>query len=492
MGTHRQIIKLVGGSAWLAVGIGLGTLLVDHLHKPAIDAMLDSSVAIRTVTRVEIDDLGDSVWSQNNGSGFLVSTDPCEVWTNNHVVAEAAMVEVLPHGWSDPEGIKARVVSSDPHTDVAVLRMAHCTGMHAAKLGDSDSLRTGDEVYAVGNPFGRNPDSVTRGIVSHTHRFLRGGIEYLQSDAMINSGNSGGALFDRAGRVVAINSAVSTDNNMGGTGVSYSVPIDNVRRAVQRLSAGGPSWGDIGISDLLTELEPAAAEMFRVPAGLPAIALTGDPQQGSAQGLLQARDAIFEVNGVPVRNLAHLDWMISSATPGSTLDLHLVRDGVVQNVAVEVENGWNHQAPPKVEHYDGYLGMELANWSDKKDEKGSFKSPVIMHVTSLGPAHRAGILSSQHQFYRQGPFLQSYLMEVRTITGIIVDGRYQRVRSPDDLNRLAEVALASGSSLLLEIEEWKREPRNQVGAPFKHTSTTYHRLQPAASAPAIGRFASAL
>ncbi len=492
MTTYKPIIKFLGGSAWLAAGVAIGIAGIDHLRKPAVEAMLNASVAIRTVTHVKIDQLGDSVWSKRYGSGFLVSTQPCEVWTNHHVVAEAAMIEVLPRDWAEPDGIPARVVSSDPHTDVAILRLARCSGLQPARVGDSDQLRAGDEVYAVGNPFGRNPDSVSRGIVSHTHRLLRGGIEYLQSDAMINTGNSGGALFDRAGRVIAINSAVATDNNVGGTGVSYSVPINNVRRAVEHLRAGTPSWGDIGLSDLLTELEPAAAEMFQVPGGHSAVALIGDPEQGSAQGLLQARDVIFAVNGVALRGLTHLEWLISSATPGSTLDLQLVRDGITEHVAVGVDNGWNRAVPPKVDHYDGYLGLELANWSDEEDEKGAFKSPVIMHVTSLGPAHRAGVLSSQHQFFRQGPFLQSYLMEVRTVTGIVVDGRYQHLENVDDLNRIAEVALASGAALLLEVEEWQREPRNQAGAPFKHTDTTYHRIQPAASAPSIGRFASAL
>lgn len=492
MGVYKQSLRLVGGSLWLAAGIGLGAFLVDQVGKPAIDTMLDSSVAIRTITHVKIDQLGDSVWSKRHGSGFFVSAENCEVWTNHHVVAEAALIEIIPRDWSAPEGIAARVISSDPHTDIAVLRMTHCTGMKAAEFGDSDTLQTGDEVFAVGNPFGRNPDSISRGIVSHKHRYLRGGVEYLQSDAMINTGNSGGALFDRRGRVIGVNTAVATDNSSGGTGVSYSVPINNALRAVERLHTGTPSWGDIGLGDLLTELAPTEAEMFRIPAGRPAVTLISDPQKGSALGLLKARDAIFEINGIPLRGLAHLEWLVSNSRPGSKLDVQFMRNGIAERTRIAVENGWNVEPPPSPEHYDGYLGMKLANWSGEEDEKSNFKSPVILHVTSLGPAHRAGVLSSQHQFYRQGPFLQSYLMEVRAITGIIVDGRYEPLASPDDLNAVAEVALSSGAAILLEVEEWQREPKNQAEAPFRHVGTTYHRVQPAASIPASGRFASAL
>lgn len=492
MSVHQKMLRKAGAAAWLAAGIGMGAVLIEQRYEPAIETMLNASVAIRTVTHVKIDPLGDSVWSKRHGSGFFVDADNCEVWTNHHVVAEAALIEVIPRDWMEPKGIPARIINADPHTDIAVLRMDHCTGMKAATMGDSDSLQVGDAVFAVGNPFGRNPDSVSQGIVSHTHRFLRGGIEYLQSDAMVNTGNSGGALFDRQGRIVGINTAVATDNDAGGTGVSYSVPINNALRAVEQLQAGTPSWGDIGLKDLLTELAPSEAEMFRVPEGYPAVTLIRDPLSGSAQGLLQARDAIFEANGIPLRGLAHLEWLISNSRPGSHMNLRLIRQGIAERVQVKVENGWNREPPHNAEHYDGYLGMKLANWSHEDGEKGAFKSPVIMHVTSLGPAHRAGILSSQHQFFRQGPYLQPYLMEVRTITGIIVDGRYEPVASLDALNEIAEVALASSSDILLEIEEWQRQPKHQSEAPFKHLGTTYHRVQPAASTPATGTLANAL
>ena len=170
--------------------------------------MLDASVSIRTASHVTIDKFGDSVWEVNNGSGFLVSSATCEVWTNHHVIAGAALIEVFPRGWNRNAGIPARVVNSTPRSDIAILELDHCNGLQQAELGDSDRMRPGDDVFAVGNPLGRNPDSISRGIISHTERFREGDTPYLQTDAAINPGNSGGALFDRDGRVIGVSTAI--------------------------------------------------------------------------------------------------------------------------------------------------------------------------------------------------------------------------------------------------------------------------------------------
>ncbi|GAB4348599.1 MAG: hypothetical protein Kow006_09470 [Gammaproteobacteria bacterium] len=471
--------------ASLLVGAGtvLGLYLAYPHSDPQIETMLDSSVSIRTIGHVSTDPLGDSVWSKRSGSGFFVSRDRCEVWTNHHVVADAALVEIFPRDWVEPRGIPAQVISADPRTDIAVLHMESCAGMRAVTLGDSDALEQGDEVFAVGNPFGRNPDSLTRGIVSHTQRFLRGGIRYLQTDAMINSGNSGGALFNADGEVIGINTAVATDNNSGGTGVSYAIPINVAQATIDKLSNGAPSWGDIGVKDLLTELAPSEAEMFNVPNGQPAVAIIRDVDEGPNKGVLKARDVIYEVNNIPIRSVEHLEWLISEARPGGRLTLKVMREGAPRQIEVAVNDGWHLQTPPAPEQYDGFLGLNLASWADEEGEKGRFKSPVIMHVRSLSPAHKAGITSSQHNYYREGPMLLPYLMEVRTITGIVHNGTYERIASVDTLDAVASAALDANEAILLEVEEWRRDPPQRFDAPFKHMGTSYHRVQPAVSLP---------
>ena len=178
-----------------------------HRQNPAVDtqAMLDVSVTVKTISHVRVDKLGDSVWELGSGSGFMVSSEGCEVWTNHHVVADAAMIEVIPTGWKTREGIRASVVHSTPRGDMAVLRMEHCEGIPEAVLGDSTQVRPGDDTFAVGNPLGRNPNSISRGIISHTERYTSANLPYLQTDAAINPGNSGGALFNRHGEVIGVN-----------------------------------------------------------------------------------------------------------------------------------------------------------------------------------------------------------------------------------------------------------------------------------------------
>ena len=184
------------------------------------DAMRDVSVSIRAISHVSTDSYGDSVWAPSSGSGFLVSKQTCEVWTNFHVIQNAAVVEVFPRGWEKSHGIPARVINSTPQMDVAILQMDSCEGIPAARLGDSGLVKTGDETFVVGNPFGRNPDSVSRGIISHTKRYLAAPEAYFQTDAAINPGNSGGALFNRKGIVIGLTTAIANNKSAGELGSS--------------------------------------------------------------------------------------------------------------------------------------------------------------------------------------------------------------------------------------------------------------------------------
>ncbi len=138
--------------------IPVAVFTYDRYNAVDSDAMLDVSVSIKTISHVRIDKVGDSVWESGSGSGYLVSAKNCEIWTNHHVIADAAVIEVFPRGWNRASGIPAQVVNSTPRSDVAVLRMKQCEGIPEARLGDSSQMAAGDETYAVGNPLGRNPD----------------------------------------------------------------------------------------------------------------------------------------------------------------------------------------------------------------------------------------------------------------------------------------------------------------------------------------------
>ena len=235
---------------------------IEKRHQVGTEAMLDVSVSVRTISHVHTDRFGDSVWESGIGSGFIVSIENCRVWTNHHVIDDAAVVEIYPRGWQQVSGIPATVISSHARYDVAILEMAYCDGLQAARLGDSQALRAGASIYAVGNPLGRNPDSISAGIVSHTARYLNGSTPYVQTDARINQGNSGGALFNREGEVVGINTALAASRRGDHLGIGYAVPINLAIAAAAQMGSGHPSWGSAGIEDLVTSLSPDEAAIF--------------------------------------------------------------------------------------------------------------------------------------------------------------------------------------------------------------------------------------
>jgi len=456
------------------------------------DRMLDVSVSIRTISHVTVDRFGDSVWSPASGSGLLVSAARCEVWTNQHVIADAAAIEVLPRGWDAAQGIPAELVSASARDDVAVLRMRHCEGIPEAQLGDSDALRQGDELYAVGNPLGHNPDSISRGILSHAERYLNGPTPYLQTDATINPGNSGGALFDAQGRVVGISTAIATDAHGSATGIAYAIPINLVREVVAELRRGPRRWGDAGIGDLLAGLSAAEAEIFHVPSGYGAVSLSESPEAGPAAGRLFARDVIFAVNDRPVGSPSRLRRLIGGFAAGDTVTFQVVRDGRVVAVNVELAEGRDQEPVRAPDDYQGLLGMDLEMWDEAEDrERAQFKAPVIRRIHSLGPAHRGHIVSSQHTLGPPERFGMPYLLSVSEITGVVIDGRYRQVSSIEALDELATGAYESGYPLLLEIATWGRDPQD-LRAPLHHVTTAFYRVMPRPSALAARGTAAAI
>lgn len=448
-------------------------------------AMLDVSVSIKTISHVRIDKVGDSVWESGSGSGFLVSSKDCEIWTNHHVIADAAVIEVFPRGWTRASGIPARVVNSTPRSDVAVLRMDHCQGIPEARLGDSSHVAAGDETYAVGNPLGRNPDSISRGIISHTERFATGMTPYLQTDAAINPGNSGGALFNHAGEVIGMNTAIASTKEGANVGIGYAVPINLVKKVADALHSGPPSWGDAGLSNMVSSLTPDEAEIFKVPDGHAAIIVTKDPTEGPSAGKLEARDVIYKINGVGVTAADQAMRTIASYEKGDEVELEVMRGGETRTVAITLEEGWKADEEQVAEYYEGHLGMTLEMWTDEEDTRGTFETPVIAKVQSLGPAHKAHISSSQKNVGFRGPFVISFQLDVKTITGAVYDGEYFPVSSPEEMEQLAEKAYNETSPLLLEIQVWARKNPMDLEASLDHLGTAFYKVMPSVTAAEI-------
>jgi len=469
---------------WRFAVLGLLTVTVplslhhyDKARRVDTETMLDVSVSIKTISHVRIDSVGDTVWKSGAGSGFLVSNTDCEVLTNHHVVQDAAHVEVFPRKWPNATGIPATVVNSNPRADVAILRMSYCDNLPQARLGNSDKVSSGEEVYAVGNPLGKNPDSISRGIVSHTERFNKVGIPYLQTDANINQGNSGGALFNRSGEVIGINTAILATASGQNFGIAFALPINIAKQETLRLREGSPSWGEAGMENLATNLTPDEAALFNVPNGLGAIIMTEEPAEGPGAGKLFAKDLIYMIGGVSVSDVEVAKRIINSHDPGDTVRLGVIRKGSLIDVDIELVDGWKAMDTPTADYYEGYLGLTLEMWGEDSNA-GKFDSPVITQVKSLGPAHMAYISSSQKTLVNAGRTIYPLQLDVKTVTGVVAAGEYYPVESIDQLESYARKAYKSGAPLLIEIEIWARNMPMKMNEPLEKQQVSFHKVMP--------------
>ena len=448
----------------------------------SVDAeqMLNVSVSIRTSSQVTTDRVGDSVWEPGQGSGFVISSEACEVWTNHHVVEGAAIIEVFPRGWKSRKGIPAQVVASTPRADFAILRMAECDGLPAAFLGDSSAVRVGDVALAVGNPLGLNPDTVTQGIISHVERYIAGATGYLQTDAAINPGNSGGALFNADGKVIGISTAIASVKGVNA-GIGYAVPINLIKRQAARLRQVSPSFGDAGINDIMTDLTLEQAQMMRVPSGSRAVMIVKEPGEGPAAGLLHSHDVIYRIGGVSVRDAAHVKGIIADHDAGRVVDFDLIRQGEPTTIQVKLSEGWTRTEAPRPEPYEGLLGMTLEMWSEHTDDRGRFVTPVITRVQSLGPAHRARIMSSQKTLVIGHGTVLPHLLDVKTVTGVVVGGIFAPVEDVAGVEAAARDAHKRGEPLMLEVALWARENPMDRDSTLEYAGTRYFTIEPRAS-----------
>jgi serine protease Do len=261
------------------------------------------------------------------GSGVIIESRGI-VLTNNHVVEGATGVRIRT---ADETEYDAEVIGADPDTDIAVLRLRDVRGpLPAAALGSSDSLRVGDPVVAIGNPFGLDL-TVTQGIISAKARVIGAGPydDFLQTDAAINPGNSGGPLFDLGGRVVGINTAIVAT----GQGIGFAVPIDLVKSLLPQLTEKGRvvrGFLGVGIQELTPELQKALG----LKASQGALVASVDPEGPAAGAGLRPGDVIVGLDGKPVEGPGQLSRDVALLPPGRAVRLRVLRDGREREVEV--------------------------------------------------------------------------------------------------------------------------------------------------------------
>ncbi|MFG6666358.1 DegQ family serine endoprotease [Halomonas sp. HNIBRBA4712] len=326
---------------------------------------------------------------QSLGSGFVISADGY-VMTNAHVVQDADEILVR---LNDRRELPAELIGSDQQTDVALLKI-DANNLPVLNLGNSDDLKVGEWVAAIGSPFGFD-HSVTAGIVSAINRTLPSDayVPFIQTDVAINPGNSGGPLFNLDGEVIGINSQIFTRSG-GFMGLSFAIPINVAMNVADQLREDGHvnrGWLGVMIQPVSRDL----AESFGMENAIGALIADLDPEGPAAEGGLQAGDVIIAVNGEEVDRSSTLPRLIGRVAPGSDVSLSVIRDGEEVEETVELgswpeseqagaERGANDQAR---------LGVSVGEVSDELKERLSIDGGVeVRQVESGSVAAEAGIM----------------------------------------------------------------------------------------------------
>jgi len=320
------------------------------------------------------------------GTGFIISPDGVVV-TNAHVIRGAGAITVT---LDDRREFKARVLGLDPDTDIAVLKI-EARDLPTVKLGDSDRLQVGDYVLAIGTPYGFD-ETATSGIVSAMHRPLPDSpyVSFIQTDAAVNPGNSGGPLFNASGEVVGINAQILSHGG-GFEGLSFAIPINLAKHiADQIVATGKATHGWLGIT--LQQLTQPLADSFGLARPDGALVSAVKPHSAAAGAGLLAGDVILKCNNVPIRRMGDVSELIGVAMPDDTLALSIWRNGKALEISARMSQ------PPSAD--DGgaadiaasnRLGISVKLLSADERKEANVSRGLIV-ITSSGPAEKAGIL----------------------------------------------------------------------------------------------------
>ena len=307
------------------------------------------------------------------GSGFVVDKKGLIV-TNYHVIANAQEIQVK---FSDNSTAKATVVGQDERTDLAVLKVNMKKDLECAKLGDSDAAMIGEWVLAIGNPYGLG-GSVSVGIISGRARDINIGTasEFLQTDAAINRGHSGGPLFNTRGEVIGVNTAIISPQGGGNVGIAFAIPSNSAARIIDVLSKGEKvEHGWLGV--VVQRVTEAMVDSLGLDG--PRGALISDIAKDSPaeRGGLRVGDVILEFNGKKIEDMPQLTTMISKAASNEQADLLIMRDGKAVNLKVVIG---------KMPEEDG------GNTSSSSEATSSSLGVTVGNITTEGAAGQQGVV----------------------------------------------------------------------------------------------------
>jgi serine protease Do len=390
------------------------------------------------------------------GSGVIVSPDGY-ILTANHVVAGADEVKVKA---GDKKEYTARIVGKDRPTDVAVLKV-DAKDLPAITLADSDQLEVGDVVLAIGNPFGLSR-TVTMGIVSALGRSGLAGFsqyqDFIQTDAPINEGNSGGALIDAEGRLIGINDAILSPNG-GNLGIGFAVPVNMARYVMDRLIRSGKVTRGNLDGMLIQDITSDLAEGFNLTNQNGALVADVFPDSNVQKAGIKSGDVITAFNGKDISDAHALELLVSESSPGSQATVKLLRNGTEKTVTVGLtelrseiepeESGPNLNSSPAKTTADALDGVTVAN----------LETPVRAQLNVPNDVQGALVLDVEKDSNSANAGLQR--------GNLIVEINRQPVRNAEDAVNLGRQA--KGSQILLKI--WRREG-NLAGTQFISVDNT--------------------
>jgi serine protease Do len=373
---------------------------------------------------------------QSLGSGFVIDPSGVVV-TNNHVIEGADRIEVT---FTDGTTLPAVIAGTDPKTDLAVLRVESDKPLPHVDLGDSGSLRVGDWVIAIGNPFGLG-GTVTAGIVSALNRDIHAGNydDFIQTDAAINRGNSGGPLFNLDGQVVGVNSAIISPSG-ASVGIGFAVPSSTVKPIVaQILEYGETRRGWIGVR--IQTVTPEIAESLGLGSSRGAM-IAGLTDDGpAAQAGLEPGDVVLAFDGRNIATMRDLPRVVAEAKIGSTVDVQIFRDGetLTRKITVaQLQEESAAEAAPAEEKPElaetVVLGVGLASLNDDLRRRFNvaegLSGVIVIEVDPLSAAAERGVQPGD----------------------VIVQVAQRAVASPEDVKRIVESEEKAGrKSVLLRL-----------------------------------------
>ena len=275
---------------------------------------------------------GSQQVAEASGSGFIVSADGYIV-TNNHVIEGATAAKVIVAGEKDP--IDAVIVGTDATTDIAVLKIDR-TNLPFVTLGDSDSLQVGELAVAIGNPFGELAGSVTVGVISALDREVsisNNTYNLLQTDASINSGNSGGPLVNSYGEVIGVTNAKVSE----GEGIGFAIPINDVKTVIEDLINNGFVTGRPVLGIGVVTVDQATADQYGWPVG--AYIRQVDPNSAAQKAGLQVGDIITKIDGTDISTTEQVIAIKNSHKVGDTITMTVVRNGGTLDISLTLQEG---------------------------------------------------------------------------------------------------------------------------------------------------------